>query len=84
VIDRYGATSGKFTSPAGTPFGARSLPPGYDVTAPFNTYRVAQPITGVQAGITAPWFGQPGYGVQYLLPNSVQWLLDEGILEIVQ
>ncbi|HAR48457.1 MAG TPA: hypothetical protein DCX39_07985 [Firmicutes bacterium] len=35
------------------------------------------------AGQAAPWFGQYGGGIQYLLPQSVQELINSGILSIV-
>ena len=37
----------------------------------------------VRGGITAPWFGQPGGGVQYVLPSSVADLVSRGILKPV-
>jgi RHS repeat-associated protein len=69
-IDRYGPESGGYVSPEGTPFGQRSLPAHYENTQPYNTYEVVSPIE-VQAGPAAPWFGQPGGGTQYQLPDSV-------------
>jgi len=64
LIDRYGASSGFFASPAGTPFVARSLPPEA-LARPLNAYRVVKPIEGVKSGLAAPYFGQPGLGLQY-------------------
>ena len=79
VIDRYGAPSGKFAAPAGTPFEMRSLPQEYLVTKTLHVYQVAKPIT-VMSGISAPWFGQMGGGVQYMFKKSIEKLLKSGVL----
>ncbi|MFF3563197.1 TNT domain-containing protein [Streptomyces sp. NPDC002574] len=77
-LDRFGGEGGRFLAPAGTPFSQRSLPPqslntiegGY----PFNyhLYKVLRPFNvaavPVLAGPIEPWFGQPGNGLQYVLP----------------
>ena len=73
IVDRYGPPTGRFVSPQGTPFEARSLPPdafGRDI----HTYEVIADIHGVKAGEIAPWFGQPGGGIQYQLPETVKVL----------
>ena len=46
-----------------------------------SVYIINSPIT-VTAGQAAPWFGQYGGGIQYILPMSIQELLDSGILSI--
>jgi hypothetical protein len=100
-IDRFGPNDGRFLSPYGVIFARRSLPPSnldtYDPRYP-NNYHVFRVIKEfrVDAGTAAPWFGQPGEGLQYRL-NSVyfpgevvppervdtQWLIDHGYLEPV-
>ena len=77
-IDRYGSEAGTFTSPAGTPFGARSLP-SKAAGAPLRGYEVVKPLPA-QSGAAAPWFGQPGGGMQYELGQSVKSLVDQGFL----
>ncbi len=42
-------------------------------------YRVSSPVT-VLAGPIAPWFGQPGQGIQYMLYSSVLTFIDSGFL----
>lgn len=79
IIDRYGAGTGTYVAPAGTPFGMRGLPAAYETTQPLNTYRVLQPIE-VNAGNAAPAFGQPGLGTQYELPFSVNDLIELKVL----
>ena len=78
-FDRYGNPSGTFVSPEGTLYGARSLAPG-SANAPYNSYEVIKPFD-VQSGTVAPWFDQPGGGIQYQLPMSVQSLLDQGFIK---
>ncbi|MFD7629221.1 glycohydrolase toxin TNT-related protein [Streptomyces sp. NPDC059851] len=71
LLDRFGAEFGSFLAPAGTKYGARSIPPTnlntQDPRYPFDyhLYRVKKP-TLVCAGPTLPWFEQPGEGVQYV------------------
>jgi RHS repeat-associated protein len=78
TVDRYGSPDGTFVAPEGTPFGARSLPADF-ANKPLNAYEVVKPID-VNAGVSAPWFGQPGKGIQFELPKTVQELLDSGHL----
>jgi hypothetical protein len=82
IIDRYGATTGKFTAPANTPFGQRALPASYASQTP-QKYKVLKPIPNVEEGQVIPWFNQPGMGIQYKLEKSVQYYLDEGYLQII-
>ncbi|MEI7731569.1 MAG: glycohydrolase toxin TNT-related protein [Verrucomicrobiota bacterium] len=79
IVDRYGFGGGKFVSPAGTSVEARALRAGTE-NLPFNTYQVTKPIE-VNAGGVSPCFGQPGLGVQYELPVSVNVLLKRGFLK---
>jgi len=62
-IDRYGGPDGNFFAPAGTPFGARSLPSEASAR-PLMSYTVQRAFE-VQAGPSAPGFGQAGWGIQY-------------------
>ena len=94
-LDRFGYPGGSFLAPVGTPFAERSLPP-QNLNTPedapqsnYHVYCVVKPFT-VSTGPTAPWFGQPGLGVQYKLELtylpwagsalSVDWLLQHGFL----
>lgn len=80
-IDRYGREGGTYVSPEGTPFAQRALPPKQPNT-PYRVYEVVAELE-VRGGITAPWFGQPGGGIQYELPGSVGDLISRGILKSV-
>jgi hypothetical protein len=77
LIDRFGPESGRFASPVGTPYAARSLRPG--VVPPYHRYEVLRPIE-VWEGTATPWFNQPGGGIQYELPMSVRQLVERGCL----
>jgi hypothetical protein len=94
-IDRYGSEYGAFLAPEGLPYAARSIPPQSMDGTPaagcnYHDYRVLKPF-GVDAGPIAPWFGQPGFGLQYQLDASlipggpatvnVGWLVANGYLE---
>ncbi len=74
VIDRYGSETGKFVTPEGTPYANRALPPGSE-TKPYNAYEVVKPIE-VQSGKIAPWFDQPGGGIQYQFNQSIEELIN--------
>jgi hypothetical protein len=73
LIDRYGSREGSFVSPVGTPFPNRSLPDA-KINAPFEIYEVLRPLN-VESGIIAPAYGQPGLGIQYKLPYSIDDLI---------
>lgn len=83
IVDRYGGTGGSFLSLQSTPAAARSLPFGA-ASRPLKSYQVMQPIK-VNAGIAAPWFNQPGGGLQFDLgTRTVQDLIDSGHLQPLQ
>ena len=63
-IDRYGSDFGTFTSPEGIPYEQRAVAPGTDLK-PYSVFEVIEPIK-VKSGIIAPWFDEPGGGIQYL------------------
>ena len=81
-IDRYGSDYGSFTSPEGTPYEMRAVAPGTD-QRPYSVFEVVEPIN-VKSGSIASWFDEPGGGIQYLLPDTVDELLDVGILRRIQ
>lgn len=76
-VDLFGTGTGRFLSPAGTPFPQRALPPSNLDTLsnafPFgyHLYEVESPIP-VQQGAIRPWFDQPGLGLQYFTGDSVR------------
>lgn len=90
VLDRFGNPGGSYLSPAGTLFGDRALPPT-SAGADYRQYEVtAEPLPPgwrIEAAQIAPWFGQPGGGVQYRIVDQdgndgpVQELLDRRYLK---
>lgn len=89
LVDRFGGEKGKFVSPVATPYMQRSLPPSSldgaavaGIETYYHVYRVIKPLL-VTAGPVAPWFGQPGLGMQYVLQSSVGSLVRDGCLEWV-
>ncbi len=82
IIQRTGDFVGRFAAPAGTPTQMLSLP--YDKIDQVTTYlQTSQPIQAL-SGKVAPWFGQIGGGIQYLLLDGrIDQLLAEGILKIL-
>lgn len=81
-IDRYGTEYGKYTSPTGTSYEARSLPYKKNPFM-YNKYEVVKDINGVDSSTIAEAFGQTGGGVQYQLPQSVKDLVNAGYLRRV-
>jgi hypothetical protein len=82
LIDRYGSELGRFASPRGTPFEARSLPPEA-ASAPLRTYEVLRPLPA-NSGSTAPWYGQPGRGTQFEFFQSIDELVRHGYLRRIE
>lgn len=80
LLDVIGPETGHHLYALGTPFPARSQPPS-DVSAPYFTFRVAQPLPRtVQEGQAAPWFEQPGGGAMVVLDRPIRWYVDRGYL----
>jgi hypothetical protein len=83
IVDRLGdAERGLFVSPDGTPFPQRSLPANYQTQKTYHRYKILQPIE-VESGEIAPYFGQPGGGIQYKFNDEtdILWLLRKGYIE---
>ena len=80
VIDRYGSKYGSYTSPVGTPFEQRALPYENNTWA-YHKYKIIKDINGVTISEIASAFKQPGGGIQFELPASVDELIKEGFLK---
>ena len=81
LIQRIGSLYGTYVAPNGTPGPMLFLP--YDKIGQVPTVlQVQQPIE-VLAGRVAPWFGQFGGGIPYMLNSSVYNLITDGILKIM-
>jgi hypothetical protein len=77
-LDRYGNGDGNLTYVAGTSFEQRSLVPEW-VHRPYHVYQVRRPLQAL-TGLAIPWFDQPGGGTAYLLPQTIDELIDSGDL----
>ena len=62
-IDRYGGNNGTYFAEAGIPIENRAMAPNSDFSC-YNIYEVKREIP-MRKGEIAPWFGQPGGGIQY-------------------
>lgn len=82
-FDRYGLNKGSYVSPVGTPYEMRALAPGTELK-PYKIFEVVKPVRS-KGSVIAPWFNQPGGGIQFKLNNTVQELLDSGrIIEVTK
>ena len=85
ALDRFGGETGRYVSPRATPFEKRALPRTVN-TSDYREYSIKKDIHGVESGTVAPWFGQPGGGLQYRLPKTIKELTKKsnGTLERIK
>ena len=74
VIDRFGYPGGGWLSPNGVSFAERALPPD-SALKPFFQYVVEDPARlppgwHIEQSQAAPWFHQPGGGIQYRIVDE--------------
>ena len=81
IIDRYGRETGNYVSPKYPPvtYEQRALPYLKNPNA-YHQYEIIKPIPGVEYGEIAEAFGQCGGGIQYILPQSLAYYLDNGFI----
>jgi len=93
-LGRFGHPGGAYLAPDGTPFAQLSLPPG-SAAKPYYTYVVDDPAAlprgwHIEESRAAPWFHQPGGGIQYRViappgkEASVDVLIESGYLKEVR
>ncbi len=81
VIDRYGKSTGRYTSLEGTSFSERALPP-ISQEAKYHKYEVLEDIDAI-SGEVARWFDEVGGGKQYTTKITIKKLEEmEKIKEI--
>lgn len=80
-VDRYGPFTGMYIAPEGIPNENRALKPGTE-KGKYAIFKINKPIN-VQSGRIAPWFGQPGGGIQYKLYETVEELLKYGYINVI-
>jgi hypothetical protein len=56
----------------------RSLPSEYKITKSYNIYEVIEPFEAWEGKIS-PWFDQPGGGIQYKMPKTIEELINKGL-----
>lgn len=81
VVDSFGPTFTRVLYDVDTPFAARSLPIDYAASG-YRQWRILKE-TAVWSGPVAPWFGQPGGGVQHFALMPVADLVGSGFVEEV-
>lgn len=90
-FDRYGGyiesgvfkDNGTFIAPIELPFPQRALP-NSTLSKPYKKYKVIKDIPNTKKGKAIPWFGQPGNGIQYELPEGIDDLITGGYIELIQ
>jgi hypothetical protein len=80
-VDRFGNINGSYVSPVGTPYEQRAIPPSNLVRRGASGFVYARFLTlqeiEVESGFIAPWYGQPGGGIQYVLPDYTLNLVNQ-------
>jgi hypothetical protein len=88
LVDRYGGyyladsvfhDYGKFVSFKGVPFPQRALPPN-TLKSPYRLYRIIKAIANIKLGEIIPWFNEPGLGIQFEMPVSIDDLKQGGYI----
>jgi RHS repeat-associated protein len=77
-FQRWGDLAGQFFAPGGAPPWSVSLPPELQSTEPI-LFDFTEPCV-VKVSRAAPWFGQPGGGLQYFSPEPLSGLVGRGIV----
>ena len=76
-INRIGSNpTGRYFSPEGATFGEKALPP-FMKLQPNSDYIVLKEIP-TKEGLVAPWFDEPGMGIQYYIYSTIDEL-EKGI-----
>lgn len=76
----YSIGKDRYFAKEGESFQHRSLPRNTDLSQ-YHRFVVKKPVH-VELAIIAPWFGEPGGGVQYKIPDEVYNAFDEYFQEI--
>ena len=81
TIGRYGEISeySTFVTQTGVDADKLALPPNVDPNI-YQEYVVIKPIPETISSVVAPWGGSPGGGIQYNLPHTLKWLIENGYL----
>lgn len=84
TVGRYGGPTPKstFVTDAKASPEQLSLPPWTDSSV-YHNYYVMKPIPETVSATVALWGDSPGGGIQYNLPHTIQWLIDNAYLKEV-
>jgi RHS repeat-associated protein len=84
ILDRYGKPSGRILGEPGASISARGMAPGCE-NMPYTRYRVLKQFDA-QVGPAArvPGFGATGGATQYAPGKTVQWLIDNGFIQVIR
>jgi len=80
VLQRFGGTGGSFVAPYYTDPMSLSLPYHQLPNMKNPTLYIVNKSLTVTSGTAASWFGQYGGGIQYLLPKTIEELINSEIL----
>lgn len=80
ILSRYGYYKGKFFANETDSFEQRALPRTTNQNK-YHRYRVKKPLLAKKAKI-APWFGEPGGGIQYKISDDIFNKFDDYFEEI--
>jgi hypothetical protein len=80
-VGRYGkpGPNSVYVTQSGASSSSLSLPPNTDPSTYIN-YKIVKPIPNVEQATIAPWVGDPGLGIQYKLPKTINWYIEHGYL----
>jgi len=91
LIDRFGGyytadsifhDKGTFVCREGVPFAKRALPAS-TLKSSYREYKILKAIPGAKKGVIIPWFNEPGLGIQYNLPYTIDSLVKGGYIVVV-
>jgi len=82
-VDRYGNPSGRFLGEPGSTISQRGMALGSE-GMPYTQYQVIKPFEAqVGPAAAVPKFGASGGATQYLPSRTIQQLIDDGYLKLL-
>jgi hypothetical protein len=78
-LDRYGGIWGKYVANKGEPFDERSLQ-DKSKNDIYYVFKVMKDIPDIMEGLSIPWFGKRGLGIQYKFLDQISNYRNEGYL----
>jgi hypothetical protein len=79
----FAPEASEYASPSNTPFHQHAIPPSW-IGQPYTRWRPLRELPdSVLEGDIAPWFEQPGGGMQYKFDRPIEGYLDNEYLGVV-